>query len=122
MAIRAKKLYYSISEVAVLTGVDDHVLRFWETEITRLRPAKNRAGNRIYTDTDIRLVHLLKRLLWEKNYSLAAANKLLLEKPVTDWMTEMETPGPEDLRHQELESIRQELIALEKRISGWILQ
>ncbi|NUQ80932.1 MAG: MerR family transcriptional regulator [Bacteroidetes bacterium] len=120
MAIRAKKLYYSISEVSVLTGVDDHVLRFWETEITRLRPAKNRAGNRIYTEQDIRLVHLLKRLLWEKNYSLAATNKLLLEKPLSDWMTDLETPGPEDLRHQELESIRQELLDLERRISDWM--
>lgn len=120
MAIRAKKLYYSISEVSVLTGVDDHVLRFRETEITRLRPAKNRAGNRIYTEQDIRLVHLLKRLLWEKNYSLAATNKLLLEKPLSDWMTDLETPGPEDLRHQELESIRQELLDLERRISDWM--
>jgi hypothetical protein len=48
-----RKLYYSISEVAEITGLEAHVLRYWETEFEQLRPKKNRAGNRVYTDRDI---------------------------------------------------------------------
>jgi DNA-binding transcriptional MerR regulator len=43
-----KKLYYSISDVSKLTEVKQHVLRYWETEFSELKPNKNRAGNRTY--------------------------------------------------------------------------
>ena len=42
------KLYRSISEVSELVGVKPHVLRYWETQFSMLRPRKNRAGNRMY--------------------------------------------------------------------------
>ncbi|MBP2680846.1 MAG: transcriptional regulator, partial [Candidatus Krumholzibacteriota bacterium] len=47
------KMYYTISEVAEMTGVKAHVLRYWETEFPSLRPKKNRAGNRNYRPKDI---------------------------------------------------------------------
>jgi DNA-binding transcriptional MerR regulator len=43
-----KKTYYSISEVCTMTGLEPHVLRYWESEFPQLRPKKNRAGNRAY--------------------------------------------------------------------------
>ena len=45
-----KKLYYSISEVSKLTDLEQYILRYWETEFEQLKPSKNRAGNRIYTN------------------------------------------------------------------------
>ena len=51
-----RKLYHSISEVAELTDLEAHVLRYWETEFEQLRPKKNRAGNRVYTERDIATV------------------------------------------------------------------
>ena len=47
--LQGEKLYYSISEVAVITGLKEYVLRFWEKEFDQLNPKKNRGGNRIYT-------------------------------------------------------------------------
>jgi len=73
------KLYYSITEVAQLTDVKPHVLRYWETEFKVLRPKKNRAGNRIYRSNDIELIEQIKKLLHEEGYTIAGARKKLLE-------------------------------------------
>lgn len=74
------KLYYSITEVAEMTNLKPHVLRYWETEFKNLRPKKNRAGNRAYRISDIKLIEEIKRLLYEEGYTIAGARKKLLEK------------------------------------------
>ncbi|MBZ0199928.1 MAG: MerR family transcriptional regulator [Ignavibacteriaceae bacterium] len=74
-----KKLYYSISEVSKITDVEQYVLRYWETEFVLLKPQKNRAGNRIYTNKDIQLVLHIKTLLREKKYTIEGAKKILEE-------------------------------------------
>ena len=72
-----KKLYYSISEVSKITDVEQYVLRYWETEFEELKPQKNRAGNRIYTNKDIQLIMHIKSLLREKKYTIEGAKKIL---------------------------------------------
>lgn len=72
-----KKLYYSISEVSKLTGLEQYILRYWETEFEQLRPGKNRAGNRIYTNKDIKLILQIKRLLREEKYTIEGAKKII---------------------------------------------
>jgi len=72
-----KKLYYSISEVSKITDIEQYVLRYWETEFEELNPQKNRAGNRIYTNKDIRLILYIKELLREKKYTIEGAKKIL---------------------------------------------
>jgi DNA-binding transcriptional MerR regulator len=84
-----KKLYYSISEVSKITDIEQYVLRYWETEFEQLNPQKNRAGNRIYTNKDIRLILYIKELLREKKYTIEGAKKILEEyeqnkKPVVE--------------------------------------
>lgn len=74
-----KKLYYSISEVSKITDIEQYVLRYWETEFEQLSPQKNRAGNRIYTNKDIRLILYIKELLREKKYTIEGAKKILEE-------------------------------------------
>ena len=64
-----QKVYYSISEVCRMMGLEPHVLRYWESEFPQLRPKKNRAGNRAYRDKDIRLIEYIKYLLYEKSLS-----------------------------------------------------
>jgi len=73
-----KKLYYSISEVSKLTSLKQYVLRYWETEFPELRPSKNRAGNRIYRLNDIKLIFLIKKLLYEEKYTIEGARQKLL--------------------------------------------
>jgi len=74
-----KKLYYSISEVSKLTGLEQYILRYWETEFEQLKPQKNRSGNRIYTNKDIELILEIKKLLREKKYTVTGAKKIILE-------------------------------------------
>jgi DNA-binding transcriptional MerR regulator len=72
-----KKLYYSISEVSKITDLEQYVLRYWETEFEQLKPAKNLAGNRIYTNKDIKLILYIKKLLRDEKYTIEGAKKLL---------------------------------------------
>ena len=72
-----KKLYYSISEVSAMTDLKAHVLRYWETEFPYLKPKKNSAGNRTYTQADIDLVERIKQLLRDEKYTLEGARQAL---------------------------------------------
>jgi DNA-binding transcriptional MerR regulator len=72
-----KKLYYSISEVAKITDLEQYVLRYWESEFEQLKPQKNRAGNRIYTNRDIKLILYIKRLLRDERYTIEGAKQVL---------------------------------------------
>jgi DNA-binding transcriptional MerR regulator len=71
------KMYYSISEVAELLGVEPYVLRFWEKEFPHLKPRKNRAGNRVYQPKDIQRVMRVKRLLYDEGYTIEGARAVL---------------------------------------------
>ena len=72
-----RKLYYSIREVAERTGLKPHVLRYWETEFEQLRPKKNRAGNRAYTERDVEVVEAIQRLLRDEKYTIEGARQAL---------------------------------------------
>ena len=73
----ARRAYYSIGEVRELTGIESHVLRYWETRFDVLRPLKNQAGNRVYRPRDVELVFLLKSLLYEEKYTVEGARQKL---------------------------------------------
>lgn len=74
------KLYHSISEVSTMTGIEQYVLRYWETEFDDLRPHKNRAGNRIYAEKDIKLIFRIKELLRNERYTIEGAKNVLKEE------------------------------------------
>ncbi|MFQ5797965.1 MAG: MerR family transcriptional regulator [Bacteroidota bacterium] len=90
-----KKLYYSISEVGKITGLEQYVLRYWESEFEQLKPAKNRAGNRIYTNKDIKLILHIKKLLREERYTIEGAKQVL------------QTWNPEDEGGEQLELLQE---------------
>ena len=69
------KLYYSISEVAEITGVKAHVLRYWESEFPTLSPKKTRTGARRYRPKDIEEIEAIKSLLYEQGFKIAGARK-----------------------------------------------
>lgn len=75
--LEMKKLYYSISEVSKMVELEQYVLRYWEREFEQLRPQKNRAGNRIYTEKDIEIIKLIKRLTREDRYTISGARQVL---------------------------------------------
>jgi len=71
----AHKEYYSISEVCELVGLKPHVLRYWETQFQVLNPSKNRSGNRVYQRKEIKLILLVKHLLYEEKYTVEGAKQ-----------------------------------------------
>ncbi|MER3524285.1 MAG: MerR family transcriptional regulator [Ignavibacteria bacterium] len=108
-----KKLYYSISEVSKITDLEQYVLRYWESEFDELKPQKNRAGNRIYTNRDIKLILYIKKLLREERYTIEGAKKMLKsyapESDAGEQLELIDTPKPkmkikdEQLRNDVLE-------------------
>jgi DNA-binding transcriptional MerR regulator len=91
------KLYSSISEVSALTGIEQYVLRYWETEFDELRPHKNRAGNRIYAQKDVKIVARIKELLRDERYTLEGAKQILKQERDAEKKAQLtEIKPPED--------------------------
>lgn len=96
-----RKRYYRVGEVGEITGLEAHVLRYWETEFERLRPRKSRGGQRLYTPEDLELVQRIRDLLHVQGYTIAGARRRLSEAP---------DAGEEATAR--LESVRRELRAI----------
>ena len=78
------KLYFRIGEVARLAGIKPYVLRFWESEFSGLGPKKSGTGHRLYRRKDVELVLEIKRLLYDKRYTIEGARKVLTSHPVRE--------------------------------------
>ena len=74
------KYYYSIGEVADMFNVNTSTIRYWEKEFDVLRPRKSKKGNRLFTERDVRYVHVIYQLLKVKGYTLAGAKQALKER------------------------------------------
>ncbi|MEO7142377.1 MAG: MerR family transcriptional regulator [Bryobacteraceae bacterium] len=75
------KLYFRIGEVSRLAAVPAYVLRYWETEFSALGPKKSGKGHRLFRRKDVELVLEIKRLLYEKRYTIEGAQKYLASRP-----------------------------------------
>ena len=115
MEEQQRRRYYSISKVADLTGLKQHILRFWESEFPILKPRKNRAGNRAYTERDIKIVQLIKRLLYEEKYTIdGAKNRLKTDRQFID--NQLSLPLITVDRKVEIQNIRSNLLKLMEMI------
>ncbi|MDZ4744823.1 MAG: MerR family transcriptional regulator [bacterium] len=94
-----QKLYYSITEVSKIVGEEQHVLRYWEREFAQLRPQKNRAGNRVYTQRDLAMLRVIRRLLRSERYTVAGAKEYLRQHGSQE---ELEQEFLEDEQQQEV--------------------
>lgn len=74
------KLFYKISDVSKITGLEPYVLRYWESEFNVLSPRKNRGGQRVYEQKDIDTILKIKRMLYEEGFTIAGARKRLQEQ------------------------------------------
>jgi DNA-binding transcriptional MerR regulator len=68
--------FRSISEAAGELGVPQHVLRFWETKFSFVRPMKRAGGRRFYRPQDIAVLAEVRRLLHEEGYTIKGVQKL----------------------------------------------
>jgi len=100
------KRYYSIGEVASAFKVNTSLIRFWEQEFKVLKPKKNKKGNRLFTNEDVKNLQLIYRLVKEQGYTLDGAKKKLKEK-----QNKLLSTNEIIVK---LEAIKQELINIEK--------
>ena len=77
---KIEKLYYSIGEVAEMLEVPVSTVRFWENEFDILKPMKNKKGNRLFTQADLKNLRIIHHLLKEDGMTLSGAKKKVSEK------------------------------------------
>lgn len=74
---KAESAFRTISEVAEELGVQQHVLRFWETKFTQVKPLKRGGGRRYYRPEDVALLKKIHTLLYAEGYTIKGVQKLL---------------------------------------------
>lgn len=115
------KRYFSIREVSEVLEVKPHVLRYWETQFSVLRPKKSRAGARMYQERDLDTLRSIKQMLYDRGYTIAGAKKhLLLERRKLETarhaQLDFDFLSPKD--RKQLRLIREELVRLRDWLAG----
>ena len=72
--------FRTISEVADWLGIQAHVLRFWESKFTQVKPIKRAGGRRYYRPADMQLLGGIKKLLHEDGLTIKGVQKILREE------------------------------------------
>lgn len=72
--------FRTISEVAEELDVPQHVLRFWETKFTQIKPLKRAGGRRYYRPADLDLLRKVSKLLYHEGYTIKGVQRLLRER------------------------------------------
>lgn len=69
--------FRTISEVAEELDLPQHVLRFWETRFTQIKPMKRGGGRRYYRPQDVELIKGIRHMLYDQGYTIKGVQKLL---------------------------------------------
>jgi len=77
---KAEGAFRTIGEVAADLGLPQHILRYWETRFTQLRPLQRAGNRRYYRPADVELVRRINRLLNQDGYTVRGVKKLLDEE------------------------------------------
>jgi DNA-binding transcriptional MerR regulator len=76
---KSASAFRTISEVSRELGLPQHVLRFWESKFSRIKPMKRGGGRRYYRPEDLDLLRRIRDLLYEEGYTIKGVQKLLKE-------------------------------------------
>jgi len=119
-AAKSEGAFRTISEVADELNVPQHVLRFWETKFTQIRPLKRGGGRRYYRPEDVTLLKRIRTLLYTDGLTIKGVQKLLREtgtrvqpeEPPAAAVASMAQQGPAGLPRAETHALLAELKAL----------
>lgn len=81
---KPSKLFYRIGEVSRITGLEPHVLRYWETEFPQIKPDKTGTKQRLYKKKDLDAILQIKQLLYKEGFTISGARKKLNGRPEQD--------------------------------------
>ncbi len=127
---KSKAAFRTIAEVAEEIGVATHVLRFWETKFTQIKPMKRSGGRRYYRPDDVEIVRTIKHYLYDRRYTIEGVQKLFKEKGTKNLVGEeiqkdfFEVPevSLDENTHELLASLRQQLAALKEELKTAVNQ
>ncbi|MGC6516539.1 MAG: MerR family transcriptional regulator [Candidatus Puniceispirillaceae bacterium] len=120
MSEKAEWAYRTISEVSEQLDVPAHVLRFWETKFTQLKPMKRSGGRRYYKSSDLELLTRIRDLLYRDGFTIKGAQKALREKksvPLTDEAPQS-VPASQEHGSQAVQQALTTLEQLDKRLDA----
>ena len=81
---KSASAYKTISEVSEMLNIPAHVLRFWESKFSQLKPMKRSGGRRYYRLEDIALLETIKSLLYVEGYTIKGAQASLSKRRKAD--------------------------------------
>lgn len=118
--------FRTISEASEELGVPAHVLRFWESRFSFIRPMKRAGGRRFYRPQDIAVLQGVRRLLHDDGYTIKGVQKLHKEQGVRrllavggvsgDAQVDDITPSEPTDRRERLIASLDELMAVKRRL------
>lgn len=111
---KAPDAFRTISEVAEGLDVPQHVLRFWETRFTQIKPMKRSGGRRYYRPEDVDLLRGIRHLLYGQGYTIRGVQRILREqgvKAVQNWQPGAVPPPSADSEELEHEDALRDAVA-----------
>lgn len=81
---KSKSAFRSIAEVTEELKIQPHVLRFWETKFSQIKPMKTKSARRYYRPDDVELLALIKDLLYNRRYTIEGVQKLFKNRSQKD--------------------------------------
>jgi DNA-binding transcriptional MerR regulator len=140
IADKAPDAFRTISEAADDLGLEQHVLRFWETRFPQIKPLKRGGGRRYYRPDDVDFLRGLKHLLHDQRYTIKGVQKIIKDQGVKSVAAigrgQALAPPPaanespeiapvavvqatgRGSRHDQLEAALQELLAAQKALAA----
>jgi DNA-binding transcriptional MerR regulator len=77
MRSKSPSAFQTISEVTKKLSVQQHVLRFWESKFTQIKPMKRAGGRRYYRPEDVLMLERIKNLLYDDGYTIKGVQQIL---------------------------------------------
>lgn len=128
---KSKSAFRTIAEVAEELGVATHVLRFWETKFSQIKPMKRSGGRRYYRPDDVELVKTIQHYLYDKRYTIEGVQKLFKEKGIKnllgeeiqkDFFESETAPALDENSYQLITSLQEQLKSLKDELNLALIQ
>ena len=117
MTDKSSDAFRTISEVAAALDVPAHVLRFWETKFSNLRPLKRSGGRRYYRPDDITVLMRIRDLLYKDGFTIKGAQRFLKSKEALA-STGAEADSVSDIEASDFAAIQAILVSVRKRLAS----
>ena len=117
MTDKSSDAFRTISEVSAELNVPPHVLRFWETKFSNLRPLKRSGGRRYYRPDDINVLMRIRDLLYEDGFTIKGAQRFLKSKEALD-STVTVADAVTGIKASDFAAVQAILVSVRKRLAS----